>query len=570
MEGLQCVGFVITTNRRHFKRNTVKTSTMSQYPAKNVIEPAFPMSEMLRNLPPNHHQIPKYFWGEGEDDTVKPQPLSCGYVEARRFAGDGSDERLERIFTKGLDIVKALFDTLGDMPQQASGTSDTSMFTTKTKPFGIVPIRLSSELQSWKLHEHSQGRILPGKGNGLRRVSQKVIEVLGAEHWPAPMLTSNVLFGANWANMLIGAHDARTLYSNCCCDMGFYYEHGFHKVFPEFEESISSAGRDPEALKSPHGARRRKFVQLGLQYIRGKDDTEAENVTRLPFKTARFDRHAANILFFCEASLAGMAVEAIGRGYDIATCYHDMLLSNPGTDVIDVGSDICNSEIMNSILNTADITDMGVVTEEALRRVYDAYAATGARCLTERWMEPLAAMNSMLYVWVILNDRHHFLRRIVLGYKMVRGTRQCGGQREADFDEAFDDSFHTTGFSRPLQTACDGKEPFCNKLTEVLDKIASKDDHIRGQLVNLWSSLVIAPMTYARNGIVDPVFEEELVQSLATNLAKCYHDGLILELRYILAHASHHAWQVNYLMEAAMFGSLLDDQSLSGTLDRAS
>lgn len=549
---------------------------MSQTPLVQSIQPTSKVSLALKDLPSDDRKVPSYFWGDDSGDkSIDIQPRPRGYSEARAIVGDGSNEHLERILWEGLGVVKELFDTLDDSYSPPSETakppSNASQFTISGSPrqSKIVPIRLSTELHSWRLHEHRQGRVLPGKGKGLRRASQEVIKILGAQDWPAPMLTTNVLFGANWANMLIGAFDARTLFSNCCCDMGFYYEHGFHKVFPEFEQSIASAGKDPKALSSPHGAERRHFVELGLQYIRGKDDMEVNNVSELPFKMAKFDRHTANLLFFCEASLAGMAVEAIGRGFDSGACYHDMLFSNAGTDVVDVGSDVCNSEIMNSLLSTADITDTGVVTEEALRRVYDAYAATGARCLTERWMEPLAIMNSMLYVWIILNDRHHFLRRIVLGYKMVRKTGDVHVQREADFDEAFDERFHTTGFSRPLQTACDGKEPYCSALEKMLEKAAGKDERLRDRLVNIWSILVIAPLTYARNGIVDPDYEEEIMQSLAINLANAYQDGLILELRWLLAHASHHAWQVNYLLEAAMFGSLLDDESLSGTLDRS-
>ena len=45
--------------------------------------------------------------------------------------------------------------------------------------------------------------------------------------------------------------------------------------------------------------------------------------------------------------------------------------------------------------------------------------------------------------------------------------------------------------------------------------------------------------------------------------------GLIDEMVWLVAHASHHAWQVNYLFEAAMFGSILDGGELIGKLDRA-
>ena len=50
-----------------------------------------------------------------------------------------------------------------------------------------------------------------------------------------------------------------------------------------------------------------------------------------------------------------------------------------------MGSDLRNSEVVNAFLCAADVTDSGTVDEEALRRVYDAYAACGARmCIGTR------------------------------------------------------------------------------------------------------------------------------------------------------------------------------------------
>ncbi|KAI1839303.1 hypothetical protein JX266_014486, partial [Neoarthrinium moseri] len=110
----------------------------------------------------------------------------------------------------------------------------------------------------------------------------------------------------------------------------------------------------------------------------------------------RMDRRTAQVMCFAEGSLTGMACEAIVRGFDPAGVMADMVFSSPGTDVIDVGSDIGNSEVMNSFLNTADITKTGIVTEEALRHVYDAYSYTCARMLTERWHEPTSRMSAQL------------------------------------------------------------------------------------------------------------------------------------------------------------------------------
>lgn len=63
--------------------------------------------------------------------------------------------------------------------------------------------------------------------------------------------------------------------------------------------------------------------------------------------------------------------------------------------------------------------------------------------------------------------------------------------------------------------------------------------------------------------------ENKLIVEVQVVLAQAYSSGLILEMTWLLAHASHHAWQVNFMMEAAMFGSLLDDGALRGKLDRA-
>ena len=152
-----------------------------------------------------------------------------------------------------------------------------------------------------------------------------------------------------------------------------------------------------------------------------------------------------------------MAGEAMALGYDTASVMNDFAFSAPGTDVIDVGCDIHNSELFNAFLNTADITETGVVTEDALRHIYDAYAHIGARMFNERWLEYGARMSSVLYTWHIQNSRHRFLRQTVLGYPMRRKT--APDPREADWSEAFDSSYHTTGFSRPLKNACNGADP---------------------------------------------------------------------------------------------------------------
>ena len=72
----------------------------------------------------------------------------------------------------------------------------------------------------------------------------------------------------------------------------------------------------------------------------------------------------------------------------------------------------------------------------------------------------------------------------------------------------------------------------------------------------------------AREGVIDGDREDEIVERLRETLAETYSLGLVIQVVWLTAHASQHAWQVNFLMEAAMFGSLLDDGSLKGKLDR--
>lgn len=75
-------------------------------------------------------------------------------------------------------------------------------------------LRLSPELLEWKNEQFAKGNMVPGKGDGLKRVSDEVLKLLGAENWPEPLLTSAALWGCGMTNMMIGGYDPRTLYSN--------------------------------------------------------------------------------------------------------------------------------------------------------------------------------------------------------------------------------------------------------------------------------------------------------------------------------------------------------------------
>ncbi|KAF8849806.1 hypothetical protein BDZ45DRAFT_541213, partial [Acephala macrosclerotiorum] len=489
-----------------------------------------------------------YFWGEGYNPSSPPTfPLHPGYAEARQLIGDGSLKTLDELTSHALKYISSVFSDI-------SSPSPTTPSTRFYEP------RLSDSLLEWKEAQHAAGLILPSKGYGLGPSSAEVLRLFKAEAWPTPLIQNGALFGSGMANMLIGAYDSRILYSNYCVDMAFYYEHGYHKVFPHFESLIADEGADPHAMASPAGKERRAAVEIGIRYIKGKVEMESGLKTKLGKKVARLDRRTAQVVFFSESSLMGMSSETIVRGFDPAAVMSDMVFSSPGTDVVDVGSDLQNSEVMNAFLNTADIADTGVVSEESLRKVYDAYAHTGARMFTERWAEPVARMCATLYTWHIQNNRHGFCRRALLGYGMAR--KVADEQKEADFDEAFDEDLRTTGFSRPLKNACDGGDP-CDAVERILDGHASKE-----LLGELWRCLATAPLEYVAKGVVSQELEDGIAEKLSVAMAKVYSVGLVDELTWLIAHANHHAWQVNHLFEAAMFGSLLDDGGLKGKLDR--
>ncbi|RYP23216.1 hypothetical protein DL767_008899 [Monosporascus sp. MG133] len=307
--------------------------------------------------------------------------------------------------------------------------------------------------------------------------------------------------------MLIGACDARTLYSNYVTDMVFYYEHSYHKVFPGFENLIRKENINSHTVRTPGGAERRAAVDIGARYIEGKIGLEVKYKAEPSTKMAKLDRRSAQVVF-SESSLIGMSAETIVRSSDPAAVMSDMIFGSPGTDVIDVGSDLDNFEVMNHFLNTADITDTVIVTEEALRRVYDAYAYPGGRMFTERWMEPGA----------IQNDRHRFCRRALLGYPKARKTP--GEQREGDFDEVFHEILRTTGFSRPLKNACNGGDP-CDAVGRLF-----AGHGFRSLLAMLWWCLSTGPVKYAST---DQAHEEGIAEALKITTAKAFSEGLILE-----------------------------------------
>ncbi|KAH6873885.1 hypothetical protein B0T10DRAFT_233769 [Thelonectria olida] len=515
--------------------------------------------------------ITPYFWGKGLRNRFRrllgrklrqdPFPIHAGYSEARTIMKHGTAEDLESLSLQARDFVSEVFGDADDVLETPPGKAES--LSSPESGARLVHLQLCPALESWKQAQHAAGNILPPKGTGLSHASDTVLDSFGAAGWPEALKTNNALFGCGIASLLIGAADAPTMFSNYVTDMAFYYEHGYNYVFPSLDSLLQKGLTDPHALRTPEGRQRRDAVCVGKRYIQGKIALEKEHKTHLTNLSARLDRRTAQIVSLSESSLLGMAAEATARGFDPGAVMSDLVFSSPGTDVVDVGCDLLNSEVMNSFLNVTDITDTGIVSEDVLRKVYDAYATTGARMLTQRWHEPVARMCAALYTWHIQNDRHMFFRRAVLGWPKARKTPACP-PREADFDEVFDKDYRTTGFSRPLDAeyACSGEDT-CDHVRRFLDR--NREEPF---LEELWVFLVTGPLEYVKGGQVDERREQNLVEGSRICMAKLYSQGLVLEMVWLIAHANHHAWQINYLFEAAMFGSILDGGTLAGKLDR--
>lgn len=250
-------------------------------------------------VPDDSSLIPPHLWG----DTLfrKPSdrlPTHSGYVEARSLIGNGNLLTLADLSSEASKFVSSVFDAVASKNCSTSST--------------VVRLRLSEELQQWKAEQHKQGNILPTKGKGLRRASEEVLRLLGASNWPEPLITTNALFGCGITNLLVGGHDPNTVMSSYVTDMAFYYEHGYHLVFPELEGLIKKGVRDSRARRTLGGSERRAAVEIGIKYIRGKISLEEQHKADLSYLSARLDRRTAQIVCLCESSLFGMIGEAVG------------------------------------------------------------------------------------------------------------------------------------------------------------------------------------------------------------------------------------------------------------------
>jgi len=187
-----------------------------------------PAVDTQENLVPAtcNYTMPPYFWGATySPEEVSSIPRSRGYKEERDLAGDSSQATWTDIVNGAVEALNQVFEAV-DIPAASQAARSSAMLETTYSPskVEIVTLSLSDELKAWRNSQFNNGRILPAKGYGLLPEDDNVLEILGAQDWPAPLVSKGALFGSVFGNLLIGAYDARTLYSNCCCDMAFYYE----------------------------------------------------------------------------------------------------------------------------------------------------------------------------------------------------------------------------------------------------------------------------------------------------------------------------------------------------------
>lgn len=189
-------------------------------------------------------RVPSYFWSQDVEKGNMPTfPTDSMCFESRELMRDGNLEGVRSLLHRAVEILNSVFHAI----DSGDGNSKTL----------VTQLRLSDGLQQWRNEQLQSGNMLPHKGDGLLRVSEEVISLLNAESWSAPLLTNCAIFGSGITNFLVGAYDAETLYSNYAVDLGFYYEHGYHRVFPEFETLLEQSFNDPHAMHTPGGTERR-------------------------------------------------------------------------------------------------------------------------------------------------------------------------------------------------------------------------------------------------------------------------------------------------------------------------
>ncbi|RYP18104.1 hypothetical protein DL765_004116 [Monosporascus sp. GIB2] len=121
-----------------------------------------------------------------------------------------------------------------------------------------------------------------------------------------PLVTSEAIFSCSMTNMLIGAYDARTLYSNYVTDMVFDYEHSYHTAFPGFENLTRKENIGPHT-NNRHVFCRRSLLGYpkarktpGEQREGALDDGFDENLRIMRF--SRPLKNACNESDLCDAA----------------------------------------------------------------------------------------------------------------------------------------------------------------------------------------------------------------------------------------------------------------------------
>lgn len=187
--------------------STCFNANLGRVRKRHSIQPATGISEAMAEFMPNEKQTPPYFWGEewNQERRFKQHAKHCGYEEARILIGHGSQGDIERNISKGLRAVSTAYRLLDDdkcdaESKQGCPDSDIS-YQQRLESLNIVGLCFSDDLAAWRREHHVLGRISSDSHRGRRRASNEVIQLLGAEDWPAPLLTTDVLFGAGLMNV---------------------------------------------------------------------------------------------------------------------------------------------------------------------------------------------------------------------------------------------------------------------------------------------------------------------------------------------------------------------------------
>lgn len=108
--------------------------------------------------------------------------------------------------------------------------------------------------------------------------------------------------------------------------------------------------------------------------------------------------------------------------------------------------------------------------------------------------------------------------------------------------------FRITGLSRPLATACSGLER-CDQVRQRAESSSEQE-----LFDKCWWLLPGRLLQYITAGAVSEVEEDEIAEELRITMSVMYAHGLVGDLAWSLAHASHHAWQVRSPLRGGYVG----------------